>query len=199
MVIKPLHWLLPVLLLGASSGPLSAQMIGEVVIKRGTIDEDVYAAGRRVNLVAEVQGDVVAAGQVVSIDRTVTGDIMAAGETVAIRAQVQDDVRAAGRSVSLSGQVAGHVVAAGEVVDIAPAATIGGWAWLAGREVNIAGRIGRELKAAGQRVILSGEVNGDVDIMAEEIHVLESARIDGDLVYRSGKEPDIAEGARIAG
>jgi hypothetical protein len=48
-------------------------------------------------------------------------------------------------------------------------------------------------------VILSGEVNGDVDIMAEEIHVLESARIDGDLVYRSGKEPDIAEGARIAG
>lgn len=199
MTTNPLHWLLLVLLLGASAGLQSAQIVGEVVFKRGSIDEDLYAAGRHVNLLARVQGDVVAAGQVVSIDNTITGDIMAAGETVTIRAEVQDDVRAAGRSVSLSGQVTGHVVIIGETVEIAPAATIGGWVWLAGREVSMAGKVGREFKAVGQSVIIAGEVNGDVDIMAEEIRILDSARINGDLVYRSGNEPDIVAGAQIAG
>lgn len=200
MTVGRTRWLFPVLLFAAMAGSLlCAQEAGEVVIKRGNIEDDVYAAGRRVEVMATVQGDVVAAGQYVSIDESVAGDVLAAGETVAIRATVQDDVRAAGRSVSLAGQVAGHVVAAGETVEIAPAVTIGGWAWLAGWEVSVAGRIGRDLRVAGQVVILSGTVHGDVEIMAEDIRILESARIDGNLIYHSNREPDIAAGARIAG
>lgn len=200
MIVSRICRTLIILLLAASAGSLLfAQEAGEVVIKRGTIADDVYVAGRRVEVVAQVQGDVVAAGQFVSINQTVAGDILAAGETVTIRAQVQDDVRAAGRSVTLAGQVAGHVVAAGEIVDIAPAVTIGDWAWLAGREVNMAGKVGRELRAAGQTVIVSGEVSGDAEIMAEEIRILEGASIGGNLIYRSNNEPDIADGARIAG
>lgn len=200
MIVGRTGWLrIGLLFVMAAAGPLHAQEAGEVVVRRGTIEDDVYAAGRRVEVAAQAQGDVVAAGQFVSIDETVAGDVLAAGETVTVRAKVQDDVRVAGRSVSLAGQVAGHVVAAGDVVDIAPAAVIDGWAWLAGREVSVAGRVGRSLGVAGQSVILSGEVHGDVEILAEDIRILESARIDGNLVYRSNREPDIAAGARIAG
>lgn len=199
MIIGRARWKLFALLFMVSAGPLLAQDAGEVVIKRGTIEDDVYAAGRRVEVVAHVQGDVVAAGQYVSIDQVVAGDILAAGETVAIRAQVGDDVRAAGRTVTLTGPVAGHVVAAGETIDIAPAVTIGGWAWLAGREVSMAGNVAGELKVAGQTVIISGKVGSDVEVMAEEIRILDGAVIDGNLVYRSNSEPDIADGARIAG
>lgn len=200
MIVNRLRRMLFVLLFMVPAGSsLLAQEAGEVVIKRGTIADDLYAAGRRVEVVANVQGDVAAAGQFVSIDQEVAGDVLAAGETVTIRAQVQDDVRAAGRTVNLAGPVAGHVVAAGEIVDIAPAVTIGGWAWLAGREVNMAGLVGGELRAAGHTVIVSGEVVGDVEIMAEEIRIPDGARIDGDLIYRSDREPDIADGARIAG
>jgi cytoskeletal protein CcmA (bactofilin family) len=200
MVIRHKYWLLIALLIAASTGTLLfAQDAGEVVVKRGTIEDDIYVAGRSVDVQAQVQGDVTAAGKRISIDQLVTGDVMAAGETVTVRAQVQDDVRTVGRSVTIAGSVAGHVVAAGETVDIAPAATIGEWAWLAGREVNVAGQIGKELKVAGQIVILSGEVAGDVELMAEEIRIPASARINGDLIYRSENEPQIAEGAEIAG
>jgi cytoskeletal protein CcmA (bactofilin family) len=200
MVIHYRHWLLFALLMTVSAGAmLCAQEAGEVVIKRGTIKDDLYVAGRSVDVHAQVQGDVVAAGERVSIDQLVTGDVMAAGESVTISAQVQDDVRAAGRTVTIAGSVTGHVVAAGETVTIAPAATIGGWAWLAGREVNMSGRVGRELKVAAQTVIVAGEVAGDVELMAEEIRILASARINGSLIYRSENEPHIADGAEIAG
>jgi len=200
MLVHPRHWLLLTLLIAGSTGTLLfAQDAGEVVVKRGTIEDDIYVAGRSVDIQAQVQGDVVAAGQYVSIDELVAGDVMAAGETVTIRAQVRDDVRAAGRSVTIAGSVAGHVAAAGETVVIAPAATIGEWAWLAGREVNVAGRVGKELKVAAQTVTVSGEVAGDVELMADEILIPASARINGDLVYRSENEPQIAAGAEIAG
>ncbi len=200
MVMQPAHWLLLVLMITASAGTLLiAQEAEEVVIKRGTIEDDIYVAGRSVDVQAQVQGDVTAAGKRVSIDELVTGDVMVAGETVTVRAQVQDDVRAAGRSVTIAGSVAGHVVAAGEIVNIAPAATVGGWAWLAGREVNVAGQVGNELKVAAQIVIVSAEVAGDVELMAEEIRILGGARINGDLIYRSENEPQISEGATIAG
>jgi cytoskeletal protein CcmA (bactofilin family) len=200
MHVRRVGWKLLVFLFMVLAAPLLlAQEAGEVVIKRGTVEDDMYVAGRRVEVVADVQGDVVVAGQFVSIDQVVSGDVLAAGETVTIRAQVQDDVRAAGRAVTVAGPVAGHVVAAGEIVDIAPAVTIGGWAWLAGREVNMAGKVTGELKAAGQTVIVSGEIGSDVEIMAEEIRIMDGARIGGDLIYYSNREPDIADGARIAG
>lgn len=196
---RVLRMLLALLFLAPLGPLLHAQEAGEVVIKRGTIGDDVYAAGRRVEVVAHVQGDVVAAGQFVSIDQVVSGDILAAGETVTVRAQVGDDIRAAGRAITLAGPVAGHVVAAGETIDIAPAVTIGGWAWLAGREVDMAGNVAGELKVAGQTVIVSGQVGSDVEIMAEEIRILDGAVIGGNLVYRSNNKPIIADGARIAG
>ena len=200
MIIHHRHWLLLILLMAASTGTLLfAQEAGEVVVKRGTIENDLYVAGRSVDVAAQVQGDVVAAGKHISIDDLVSGDVLAAGETITIRAEVQDDVRAAGRTVTIAGPVAGHVVAAGETVVIAPAASIGEWAWLAGREVNVAGRVGKALKVAGQSVIVSAEVAGDVEIMAEEILIAASARINGNLVYRSDNELQIAEGAEIAG
>jgi cytoskeletal protein CcmA (bactofilin family) len=200
MTIHRTRGLLAALLMAASAGTLLfAQETGEVVVKRGIIEGDLYLAGRSVDVQAEVQGDVAAAGRRVSIDQRVTGDVLAAGEAVTIHAQVLDDVRAAGRSVIIAGPVAGHVVAAGETVDIAHAARIGEWAWLAGREVTVAGRVGGELKAAGQVVIISGEVGGDVELMAEEIRILGGARLDGDLVYRSDNEPQIAEDAVISG
>jgi cytoskeletal protein CcmA (bactofilin family) len=194
------YWLLLALLMPVSAiTPLFAQDVGEVVVKRGVIDDDIYVAGRSVDVSAQVQGDVTAAGQRVNIDQQVTGDVIAAGENVTVRAQVEDDVRAAGRTVTIAGSVADHVVAAGETIDITSAATIGGWAWLAGREVNVAGTVGRELKVAGQSVIISGEIGSDVELMAEEIRILAGARINGDLVYRSENKPDIAEGAVITG
>ena len=39
--------------------PSYAQLVGEVVIKRGTVDDDLYIAGGQVDLYATVNGDVI--------------------------------------------------------------------------------------------------------------------------------------------
>ena len=200
MLVQQNHALLmPLLLAALIATPLAAQEVGEVVVKRGQIADDLYVAGRSVDVSAQVQGDVVAAGRRVNIDQLISGDVIAAGESVTVRAEVLDDVRAAGRSVTIAGSVADHVVAAGETVDLTGAASIGGFAWFAGREVNVAGRIGAELRVAAQSVIISGEIGDDVQLMAEEIRVLDGARIRGNLTYRSNNEPVIADGAEIIG
>lgn len=76
-----------------------AQEAGDTVIKRGTIEEDVYLAGGTVDVEARIVGDVVAAGGFVTVAEEVQGDAMLAGGTVMLRGRVHDDVRSPAVSV----------------------------------------------------------------------------------------------------
>jgi cytoskeletal protein CcmA (bactofilin family) len=109
---------LMVLLAALCVSQVRAQWAGELVEIDEPQAEDVYAAGRDVKVVADVEQDVTSAGQRVSISGRVGGDVIAAGETVIVRGQVLDDVRAAGRRVSVYGKVVDHVVVAGQSVHL---------------------------------------------------------------------------------
>jgi hypothetical protein len=95
--------------------------------------------------------------------------------------------------------VGDDAIAAGGSVSLSPAAKVGGRAWLSGGRIDISGTVAGELAATGGRIVLSGQIGGDVDLTAESIRILESAIIDGDLVYRSPRQADIAAGAQIRG
>jgi cytoskeletal protein CcmA (bactofilin family) len=192
------RYLLFVLLCTALS-PLLAQEAGEAVRITGEIAEDVYAAGGTVDVLATVDGDVVAAGGRVTVGEGVSGDVMAAGGAVSVDASIGDDVRLAGGDIRLSGSVGGDAMAAGGNVTLAPDGSVKGRAWFSGGRVDVAGAVDRELKAAGGRIVLSGRVNGDVELTGRSISILDSAIINGDLVYRSPQEADIASGAQIRG
>ena len=90
-------------------------------------------------------------------------------------------------------------MAAGESVRLLDGASIAGRAWLAGREIDVGGSIGREAKVAGREVTIRGEILGDIHIWAEEISILPSAQIHGNLTYRSISEAYIHPDARIDG
>lgn len=196
---RKLLYLIPVLLFSVMAPVLCAADAGKTVIKRGIVNDDMYVAGRIVDIQADVRGDVVAAGQDVSIDKSVRGDVMAAGEMVEIRATVADDVRAAGRKVTLTGRVGGHMVAAGESIHIRSSAAIGSWARFAGERIDIAGDIGRDVKAIGNTITVAGKVAGDVVLVAEHIEILAGAIIRGQLIYHSPNKPQVHPGARIVG
>ena len=51
--------------------------------------------------------------------------------------------------------------------------------------------------AAGGRIVLSGKVSGDVERTGRSISILDSAVIDGNLIYRSSQQAEIASEARI--
>jgi hypothetical protein len=161
--------------------------------------EDIYAAGGAVDVLATVESDVVVAGGRVTVGEQVSGDVMAAGGTVSVHARIGDDVRLAGGDITLSGSVGDDAIVAGGNVTLTPDGSVNGRAWFSGGRIDVAGTVRKELKAAGGLIELSGQVNGDVELTGHKIIILDSAIIDGDLVYRSPQEADIASGAQIRG
>jgi len=181
------------------AAPLPAQQVGETVTKRGTLQEDQYLAGGTVDVRADVQGDLVVAGGQVLIAERVAQDVLAAGGTVDVGGDVLDDVRVAGGTVTLRGHIGGDAIAAGGTVLLEPTATVGGRAWFGGGDVRVAGRVATRLKASGDRVVISGVVEGDAQVVAQHLEILPSARITGSLTYRSPREAQIDPAAVIGG
>jgi len=176
-----------------------AQVAGEVVIKRGTVDDDLYIAGARVDLYATVNGDVVVAGGRLNLEGDIDADVIAAGGTITLRGSVGDDARLAGGELYVASRIGDDLVAAGGHIHLSPAARIGGRAWLSGGELRIDGHVVDELRASGSRVVVTGTVNGNVELWADEIVIEETAVINGSLHYQSAHEANIASGARIDG
>jgi len=176
-----------------------AQQVGEVVIKRGMVDDDLYLAGAQVDLYATVNGDVVIAGGQLNIEGDISADVIAAGGSISLRGSVADDARLAGGEIRIAGRVGDDLVAAGGRIHISPVASIGGRAWMSGGELRIDGHVVEELRASGGRVVISGKVNGNVDLWADEIIIEDTAVIVGNLHYKSAHQASIASGARIDG
>jgi len=176
-----------------------AQLVGDVVIKRGTVDDDLYMAGGQVDLYATVNGDVVVAGGQLNLEGDISEDVMAAGGAITLRGSVGDDARLAGGEIRVAGRIGDDLVAAGGRIHISPVASIAGRAWLSGGELRIDGLVVEELRASGGRIVITGKVNGNVDLWADEIIIEDTAVISGNLHYKSSHQANIASGARIDG
>lgn len=176
-----------------------AQDAGDAITKTGNITEDLYLAGGRVEVLADVEGDVVAAGGGVSVGERVTGNVIVAGGTVDVRGKMLDDVLAAGGTVAINGQIGDDTIAAGFNVNLSPSSRIGGRAWLAGRKVVVAGRVAKGLRVVAGKTIISGDISGDTQLFSDKIEIDANARIRGNLSYKSPREATIDPGAQIDG
>jgi len=176
-----------------------AQRIGDVVTIDQTRLSDEYVAGRIIRISTAIEGDLVAAGQEIVVDGPVGGDLIAAGDTLTVRQAIGDDARLAGRIITIESAVSGHLVAAGNKIEIASSASVAEWVWVAGREISLNGRVTGELRAVGEHVLVSGEIDGDAVITAENVEIAATSTIRGDLIIRSDDEPLIAPGATVQG
>jgi cytoskeletal protein CcmA (bactofilin family) len=188
-------WMVLVML----TGPAYGQETGRAVVKQGPIREDLYMAGEHVQALGEMGGDVVVAGGKIGIDGQVSQDILAAGGAIDIRGSVGDDVRAAGGDVTLAAAVAGDVVVAAGSIALGAGTRIGGHSWLAGGDIEVAADVGRELRAAAGTLLISGVVQGDAEVVTGELVLLPTARIEGNLTYRSPQQATIHPGAQVLG
>ena len=176
-----------------------AQAAGEVVIKRGVVDDDIYMAGAQVDLYATVKGDVVVAGGQLNLEGVIEEDLLAAGGTLELRSDVGDDARIAGGEIRIAGRIGDDLVAAGGRIHISPTAIIGGRAWIGAGDLRLDGEVTQELRASAGRIVIAGIVNGHVELWAEQVIIEESAVIMGNLHYHSPVPARIADDARIAG
>ncbi len=176
-----------------------AQEVAEIVSLHGKIDENVVAAGETVRVDAQVSGDVVSAGRTLAIGGEISDDILAAGRDVAVHGAVEGDVRIAGANLTTDARIGGDFMAAGHTITFPTEAAVGGNVWVAGHDANLFGSIGGNVRAAARNIRLAGEVGGDVELAGERLTIASTARIAGDLTYRSGDEATIEPGAEILG
>ena len=171
----------------------------EVVVLTGEHKDVQFLAGRTVRVAATIADDVFAAGRDVTLDGATAENAVLAGYDVEQRGGRVSDMIAAGANVTIGGIVADDVVGIGRGIRLADGARAGGDVRVAGEHVEIEGDIGGNLRAAGRRITISGEISGKADLFAERIVITSDAVITGDLIWRSGTEPEIAAGATIGG
>ena len=173
-------------------------MAGELSVG-GTVSGDVLATGGHVEAGGRVGGNVSALGGKVTLDAAVVGEVLTMGGRVRVDNRIEGDLKLAGGWVENAAQVGGNVMIAGGKVVLAGNSDIKGNAWAVGGRVEIDGAIGGDLRAAGRHVLIAGEVLGNVHVDGLRVRVLPSARIHGNLTYRSPRQADIHADAAIQG
>jgi cytoskeletal protein CcmA (bactofilin family) len=201
---------------------IEATVAGDVMAAGGRVDVrsqiagDLFAAGRKLTLGDRIDGSLIAAGGDVSVkgrvgndanvvggqaavDARIDGDALAVGGDLSLEGEIKGDLRAVGGRFVLHNKVGGNAAIMGGRVDIREGAQIAGKATIGGARLYIGGQFDRTLKAAAREIIIAGQIGGDVNLNAKEITLLPSARIGGDLVYRSPEAMTIHDSAQIAG
>lgn len=193
------YFLAVILLLAPVVFTVRAADTGHTIMKRGVIHEDLYLAGSEIRVQARVEGDLLAAGGEIHTLDTVRGDAMLAGGTVRIRGTVADDVRTVGGDVEVAAHVGDDLLAAGGSVTVPAGSTVGGRAWLAGNTVTCRARVAKGVRIAANRIVLGGEIDGDVELYGEQIIIDPGTVILGNLTYWSPAMLSLDRSVRVDG
>jgi hypothetical protein len=201
-------------------GPFRAYAVepraGENVSWTGTVDDDIFSAGRHIDVDATVSGDAFLAGGEVSTAGVLEDSAYAAGGRLRLTSDVADDLIAAGGQIDTDGhigdnlivaggqitilsEVGGKAIASGGQVTLDRTAVVHGDAWLTGGKVALDGDVGGGARVTGDDIVIRGHVAGDVRARGQLVRVVSGAHIDGTLEVFSPSEPEIADGAVIAG
>ena len=149
--------------------------------QEAAIGENVYAAGGEVVISTPVEGDLFAAGGNVRITEPVRDDLFVAGGDIEIEGAVGGDVRVAGGNVRLEGPIGGDLLVSGGNVELTEEASVAGETYAGAGRLLIAGSMQRLEAGVGELVLES------------------SARINGDVIYTSETDANIADGAVVEG
>jgi len=183
----------PLLAFDARSGMAVTVASGEVV------DDDLYVAAETIIIDGTVNGDLWAAGNTITVNGIVNGSVMAAGRIVNINGDITHAVRAVAETININGDVGGDVMAGCGKLNIASTARIGGDLLFGADIAGIDGPVEGNIKGSGREVTISNGVNGNVELEVENLTILSTANIGGDLSYTSEEEAYIQSGAQIAG
>ncbi|NNC36412.1 MAG: hypothetical protein HKO02_03065 [Hyphomonadaceae bacterium] len=182
--------------------PAASQIItksDKSIAESGEATDMSFFAGEKLRLSLKSTDDVFVAGGEVIADK-VTADhlVVAGGEVTISDVDVNDIMTAAGKLSFKSGTVSDDIVAAAGDMVVNEGFNIGGSAVLTGGNVTIDAPISGELRVAAAKLRLNADVNGNAQLIADDIYIGPEVKIDGDLRYR-GKTLEISPTAVVTG
>jgi cytoskeletal protein CcmA (bactofilin family) len=149
---------------------------------RGTVWNDLFIVGTRLDLTGSFKDDVWAAGERIE-----------AGGTFA------DDLRAAARTVRIDAPIGGDALIAAETLKVEPGSRVAGNFTAMAQTAILEGVIEGNLHILCRTLTLRGEIRGNATIRAEEIILRDDLRIDGDLAYTAPNELILPDEAAVGG
>jgi len=164
-------------LAAADAAPMAQSMGGDVFVARGSVSVN-----------QPVAGDLLVAGGDVDVDAAVAGDVLAVGGKLRLGADIGRSLYATAGQLSINARVARHVRAAGGQIELGPKADIGGNLSLFNGQSRLQGLVRGDVRSAGGRLLIDGEVGGDVLAFNAKVELGPHARIAGKLRYRSDEE-----------
>jgi cytoskeletal protein CcmA (bactofilin family) len=180
---------------------------GREVSITGDRTKQQFLAGYRVHVGATVADDVFAVGREVTIEGARARMVVTGADRIVVKDSVLHDLFASGQEIEIQGTIEDDAMVAvcpvcpwgsGRLL-LGPAGRIGDDGHLVAGTLEIQGTVGGNLTAVARRIVISGSVSGKADLTAKEILIASRARLGGELVARSPKQPDIASDATVAG
>jgi cytoskeletal protein CcmA (bactofilin family) len=163
------------------------------------IDDDLIIAGSTIKSDATIRGDLISASNRLVQNGIIEGSVIAAAKDLDILGQVNGSVRGFAQNINVNGKVNRNLIGFGAALNIKPDADIGGDLTAFCGELTLDGRVGKGLRGSIGTLVISGVVNGDVSVNADEVTLMPTAKISGDFKYKSKKQAKIESGALVTG
>ena len=155
------------------------------------IDNDLYAFGQNITVDGLIKGDLVVGAYEVFINGEVTESENIFAYKLHHTGTVGNSLRAFANTVIIDGKVGRSVMLFAYDARIGKGAVIERDVSILGFTARIDGTVGGNATIRTAKIVISGEIGGDVDIEAEEIRIVPPAVIRGNLRYCCEKEVEI--------
>lgn len=202
-------WVAPVVLLivavialGAPAVALGADMRSgsNVTIDAGqTVNDDLYISAGTVKLHGHATRDVLVAAGTFDFDGTIDGSLTLLAGNATVKGNVAHSVRVAAGQVEISGQIGGDLVVTGGDVKVTSTGRIGGDLLLAGGNVDVRGTVAGKVEGYAASFTAGGTFNKDVKVSTQNMDVLPTARVTGNLDYTSPNAASVPGSAQVGG
>jgi cytoskeletal protein CcmA (bactofilin family) len=190
------------LLLAGGAGATIIQTSDDIHISNlHHIDDDFYAFGQTITVDGLIEGDLVAGGYEVFTNGDVTGSQNVFAYRLHHTGTIGNSLRAFVNTAEIDGRVGRSIVIFAYDTRIGKGAIIERDVTIGGYSAHLEGTVGGKATVRADRIYISGEIRGDVDIEGRHITISPPTVIKGNLTYTSEKEIEIdpASGVTVLG
>lgn len=152
-------------------------------------------------LVADAKQDVFALANLVDLDGIYADDVWAGGRRVTFRGHAADDVRLfAAEVLTFDGIAEGglRAISSGNMLVNTNSVVTGNAVLSAGRNLTVNGTFHGDLRASAPRLVMDVQVEGSLTLQSQDVTILASSRVGGNLYYQSNTRPNAPDGV-VAG
>lgn len=157
-------------------------------------NESQFLAANKINIAGTVNGDVFCVGRTVNISGIVNGDVFCVGQTINISGRLFGSARLVGQKIVFDGQVAESLSMAGSEMTVGHTAFIGRDLETAGSKLTLDGTVKRDIAGAAKDINISGKIGRNARLTVNNLNIVNSAHIAGNLHYRSNNQAAVAVG-----